>query len=113
MSHAPILALSAGLPSRRLFCPPAGAPRTTTIHRMSVGTAHSISLRMDVFHHAIGLHPPALNRIIMIALPRRILRFPCGMRGLHVPALVGGKALQDRGSAIPVPAETEPHQTLR
>src|ERR1041385_5452325 len=104
------LAISSGAAGRPNFGGATCAARATVAAMQKA--ALSKILDIDVAHLAVGADRPALNRVEMEILPRRILRHPFGMRLLHAALLVGRAAHQRPRSAAPHPRQPEAGQRL-
>src|SRR5258706_1247273 len=85
------------------------------------GVAHAASaaaantrrrLGVDIFYAAVGADRPAHDGVVVKADIGREARLPFAPRRLHAAFLVRGAALQDRGSAFPLPRMAEAHQRL-
>src|SRR5258708_1376485 len=70
----------------------------------------TLILDIDVAHLAVGRDRPALYRIEVEALPRRILRGPVGVGLLHKAFFIGRAAHQCYGLAVPHPGQPETRQ---
>src|SRR5258706_13222944 len=102
-------------------CALAGSPNLGDGVPAGCGVAHAASaaaansrrrLGVDIFYAAAGADRPAHDGVVVKADIGREARLPFAPRRLHVAFLVRGAALQDRGSALPLPRMAEAHQRL-
>src|SRR4051812_15063477 len=77
---------------------------------MTASVAASASrLSIDIGCLSLCVDGPARDGVVMIVAAEAALSSELGARRLHHPGLVGGAALQDRRSAIPLPCRAEAH----
>src|SRR5262249_8984159 len=100
------VAISAGLTSRPRLGP---AKAVSTTHMTAIISTKVLkNLQVDIADLSFRAYAPGLNRIVMIHIARRVLRSPLFTGGLDVPLLIGGPALQQHGTSIPLPRQSEP-----
>src|SRR5262249_8515384 len=85
---------------------PAKAVPTTNM-TAGIRTKALKSLQVDIADFSCRAYAPGLNRVVVIHVAHRVLRSPLFTGGLDVPLLIGGAALQQHGTPIPIPGQSE------